>query len=265
MSEYALIDIGANLTHESFAHDLPAVLQRARDNGVKAIIVTGADLESSEAAIALSKLHDGLYATIGWHPHYAETFDAHAEKRLHQLYTVPQVKAIGEIGLDFYRNHSTPSSQEKVFETFLDVAAQTQLPVFTHEREAHQRVYEILRDRRDQLPKVVIHCFTGDRDALAAYLDLDLYIGITGWICDERRGTHLKDLVRYVPKDRLMLETDAPYLMPRNLHKTQIHTKQRNEPCYLAHIARTVAQCRNCEVQTLARETYETSKEFFAL
>jgi TatD DNase family protein len=261
--KHRLIDIGANLTHESFAHDLPEVLCRARENGVDIIVVTGTDLDSSRAAIALASAHDGLYATVGWHPHHAELFNTAAGTELCQLQESPAVKAIGEIGMDFYRNYSSPVIQEKVFELLLNLAVQSGLPVFAHERDAFERVYPILCNRHKELSKVVIHCFTGNKKSLRSYLDLGLYIGITGWICDERRGSLLKELVRYVPNNRLMIETDAPYLLPRDLSKSQVHVKHRNEPAYLPHILSTIAQCLGCDTGTLARQTRRTSMDFF--
>lgn len=260
-----LVDIGANLTHQSFAEDLPEVLKRAYAHGVNTIIITGTDLQSSARAIELANRAEGLYTTVGWHPHYAEQFNAQLGAELAALLSAPKVKALGETGLDFYRDYANKTEQKKVFEYLLELAIKTQLPLFVHERNAHRSVCEMLRAAHTNLSRAVIHCFTGDKEALRAYLDLDLYIGITGWICDERRGIHLRELLSYVPTDRLMIETDSPYLLPRDLPKDAIHIKHRNEPAYLSHIAMRVAEYKNCSLQTLVRQTHRASLEFFAL
>ena len=219
----ATIDIGANLTHASFGEDLPQVLARARHACVAAIDVTGTSIEGSRAAQALAREHAGsashprLYATAGVHPHDAARFDGGTLEALRVLLAQPEVMAVGECGLDFNRNYSPHPDQEKCFLAQLELASETGKPLFLHSRDAHPRFADILRAHRDRLPAAVAHCFTGVAEELRAYLDLDLYVGITGWICDERRGRHLHALVREIPADRLMLETDAPYLTPRTL------------------------------------------------
>ena len=259
-----LIDIGANLCHESFAPDLDSVLDRAACAGVQRIIVTGTSRADSEAAAALARRHRGrLHATAGVHPHVAQSFDRATAATIEALAAREEVVAIGETGLDFFRDFSPRADQEHAFEAHLDLASRLGLPVFLHERDAHHRFVEILRPYRDRLARGVIHCFTGDRRNLDAYLDLDLHVGFTGWICDERRGLHLRELAGRIPADRLMLETDSPYLLPRDLRPRP--RTRRNEPSRLAHIARVVASATGEAVEALAARTTATARAFFAL
>ncbi|MGI9295548.1 MAG: TatD family hydrolase [Pseudomonadales bacterium] len=267
MSKTNLIDIGANLTHRSFDADLEDVLARAHVAGVKRVVVTGTDEQCSEAALELARGYPGvLYATAGVHPHEAKTFSNTTRTTLKAIAEHAAVVAVGETGLDFNRNYSPAGSQQDAFEQQLELAAELQLPVFVHERDAHQRLHEMLKDYRDQLVDVVVHCFTGVKTELHSYLDLDLHIGITGWICDERRGKHLHDLVADIPANRLMLETDAPYLLPRDYpEKSSLQSARRNEPCTLRHIAETVAGLRGVELETLAAQTSQTAQAFFRI
>ncbi|MGH8361120.1 MAG: TatD family hydrolase, partial [Pseudomonas sp.] len=152
---------------------------------------------------------------------------------------------------------------EKVLEEHLALAVELKLPVFLHERDANQRLLEILRDYRDHLSAAVVHCFTGEQRALFSYLDLDLHIGITGWICDERRGTHLHPLVREIPRGRLMLESDAPYLLPRTLRPKP--KNGRNEPAYLPEVLREVALHREETAEDLAQHSTACARAFFGL
>lgn len=259
-----LIDIGANLTHDSFDHDREAVIDRAREHGVSRMIVTGTTVQGSSDAAALAAQYAGvLYATAGVHPHHASEYDAMATDTLREIASRPEVVSIGECGLDFFRNYSTPEEQERAFEAQLALAVETGLPVFLHQRDALERWLDILKQFRPKLSRAVAHCFTGDKDALTACLDLDLYIGITGWICDERRGTHLRDLLHLVPAERLMLETDAPYLLPRDLKPKP--DSRRNEPYRLAHIRDVVARVLGESPDVLAHRTTRNAEEFFGL
>ena len=259
-----LIDIGANLGHESFASDLDEVLDRAAHAGVHRMVVTGSSVSDSKAAAALARHHpDRLWATAGIHPHEAATFDRGAEAAIEALAEGSEVIAVGETGLDFYRDFSPRADQERAFEAHLDLAARLGLPVFMHERDAHRRFAEILTPVRDRLGPAVIHCFTGGRAALHAYLDLDLHVGITGWICDERRGLHLRTLVGDVPRDRLMLETDSPYLLPRDIRPRP--RTRRNEPRWLPQVARAVAASTEETVGEVAARTTATACAFFGL
>ena len=259
-----MIDIGANLTHAAFAPDLDAVLARASEHGVAAMVVTGTSVQESRAAAALAAAHPGtLYATAGVHPHHARDCDASTIPALREIAALPGVVAIGECGLDFNRNYSPHPDQEKWFLAQMELACELRMPLFLHSRDAHPRFADLLRAHRERLPRAVAHCFTGEADELRAYLDLGLYVGITGWICDERRGAHLLELVREIPADRLLLETDAPYLTPRDLRPQP--KARRNEPAFMPHILRTVARARGDSPASLAERTTRNAREFFAL
>ena len=259
-----LIDIGVNLTGSAFRHDLDEVIARARDAGVGVMIVTGTDEAHSRAALELvGRYPKVLYATAGVHPHHAAEWSDRTLKGLEALAGRPGVVALGECGLDFNRDYSPRDLQEKAFEAQLELAVSARLPVFLHQRDAHDRFVAILSRYRDRLVDAVAHCFTGTADELAACLDMDLHIGITGWICDERRGLHLQRLVNGIPLHRLMLETDAPYLLPRTLDPRP--ATRRNEPMYLPHICETVARCRGMDAAALAAATTRTAQTFFRL
>jgi TatD DNase family protein len=255
-----LADIGANLTHTSFRDDLDAVLERARAHGVARIVVTGTSVEESRRAAELAGAH-GLYATAGVHPHHARECDDTTMPALRQIAAHPKIVAISECGLDFNRNYSPHPSQEKWFVAQIELAAELGKPLFLHSRDAHPRFAEILRNLR--VGKAVAHCFTGEAAELRAYLDLGLYIGITGWICDERRGRHLVALAKEIPQDRLLLETDSPYLTPRDLHPQP--KARRNEPAHLPHILRAVARARGETPEALAAATTRNVQAFFGI
>ena len=259
-----LIDIGANLTHESFHPDLHAVLQRAHAQGVSRMIVTGATLDGSAQALELVKTRPGvLFATAGVHPHHAIDYDDATDALLRELARNPLVRAVGEAGLDYYRNYSPPDVQLHVFERQLQIAVDLQKPLFLHQRDAHADFIALLRRYRDRVPAAVVHCFTDTGEALRDYLALDCHIGITGWICDERRGTHLRELVRTIPANRLMIETDAPYLLPRTVRPAPSH--RRNEPMYLKHICEEIARDRGEPVEVTAANSTATAEAFFGL
>ncbi|MFZ9904911.1 MAG: TatD family hydrolase [Steroidobacteraceae bacterium] len=257
-----LIDIGINLTHDSYDHDRAAVLSRALDCGVRQFIVTGASAESSRAALDLVALSPRiLRSTAGCHPHHAVGYDDQAHATLTELLEHPWVVAVGETGLDYHRNFSSPSEQRRAFEKQLDLAIDTGKPLFLHQRDAHADFIAMLTERASSLPRAVLHCFTGNAAELDESLATGLWIGITGWICDERRGHHLRELVSRIPVGKLMIETDGPYLLPRDLSPKP--ESRRNEPMYLPHIARVVAAARGETLDELAAHTTRTAREFF--
>lgn len=261
------VDIGVNFTHASFTNYLDEVIQRSQAHGVNTFIVTGLDVKSSEQAISLS-VNDAIYCTVGIHPHEASQWNSSTYSELKNLAQHPKVVAIGETGLDFYRNFSDQQQQIKAFEQQLELACNTQLPLFMHERDAFEKQSDILSYYRDRFSNGVIHCFTGDKKALYRYLDLNLYIGITGWICDERRGKDVLALVKDIPADRLMIETDSPFLLPRNLPPKSaelLRNKKTNEPCTLPWIAQTIADVTGKTLETIALETTANAKRFFNL
>lgn len=259
-----LVDIGANLTHDSFDADRAEVIARARAAGVARFVVTGSDVEHSHKALGLCGTWPGtLYSTAGVHPHHAKDCTPDTPAELGRLLENSAVVAVGECGLDYFRNFSPPEIQRQVFEMQLALAEECGKPVFLHQRDAHADFMRILSAHRPRLSRAVVHCFTGTAAELRDYLELGCHIGITGWICDERRGLHLRDCVRSIPADKLMLETDAPYLIPRDLKPKP--ASHRNEPMFLPHIAAVVAACIGKTVEKLIDETTRNAEAFFAL
>lgn len=259
-----MIDIGVNLTHDSFDGDREAVLDRAAAAGVTRLIVTGTSVTASARALEVAHSHPGrLFATAGIHPHHADELDTHSADALKRLLADPATVAVGECGLDFFRHFSSEQSQLDAFAAQLDLAAETELPVFLHQRDAHDTFVAMLRPARPRLTGGVAHCFTGGISQLHDYLDLGLYIGVTGWVCDERRGQALRDALPEIPLDRLLLETDAPYLLPRDLKPAPKH--RRNEPCHLAHILERVAEGMKRSGDEVAAAATANAERLFGL
>lgn len=260
-----LVDIGVNLDHRSFDPDRPEVLRRAWEAGVKTLILTGATVKSSQAVLELTRLagESRLYSTAGVHPHNARQADSQTIPQLRKLAASDHVVAIGECGLDFDRDFSPRPVQERWFEAQLELACELKRPVFLHERAAHARFTEIISKYRSRLVGGVVHCFTGTRTELETYLKMDLHIGITGWVCDERRGLALRELVKDIPLEKLMLETDAPFLTPRNLRPKP--KDGRNEPAFLPVVLEAVAQEQGRSAQEVAEATTRTAVQFFSL
>jgi len=259
-----LIDIGANLTHDSFDPDRDAVLQRARDAGVVQMVITGASREHSPLALKLAQRHPGeLFATAGVHPHHAGEYTAECDAEMRALHAHAEVVAVGECGLDYFRDFSPRPSQRRAFELQLQIAVETKKPLFLHQRDAHADFMAMMRNFDGRLGPAVVHCFTGTRAELFDYLDQDWHIGITGWLCDERRGQHLRELVPHIPADRLMIETDAPYLLPRTVKPAPSH--RRNEPFYLAHIVEELARDRGESIEVTAANATAAARAFFRL
>ena len=260
----ALVDIGANLAHDSFDADRDAVLARAIDAGVAAMVVTGSTLDDTEEAIALCRRHPhALRATAGVHPHHATSLREADADRLSALLADPMIVAAGECGLDYFRNFSPPAEQRRAFELQLALAERSGKPVFLHQRDAHADFVAMLRAHPQAATRAILHCFTGGPAELEDCLSLGLSIGITGWICDERRGQALRESAARVPLDRVMLETDAPYLLPRTLTPKPAH--RRNEPAFLPAVLAETARCRNADVAAVAAATTENACRFFGL
>jgi TatD DNase family protein len=260
----SLIDIGINLMHRSFQEDREQVVERAEAAGVSPLIITGTSIRSSEAGAAYAGKNPGkLFATAGVHPHDASSCTPDTLKRLHRLAALPQVVAVGECGLDYNRDFSPRDVQRKWFEEQVKLACELKLPLFLHEREAHRDFLDVMKPYHADISRAVVHCFTGTRAELEAYLEQGFYIGITGWICDERRGKHLRELVKHIPLDRLMIETDAPFLTPRDMLPKPLNN--RNEPAFLPHVLRALAHCTGQTPEAAAEATTRTAKTFFGL
>ncbi|MDR0643546.1 MAG: TatD family hydrolase [Treponema sp.] len=257
-----LIDIGVNLTHPSFDKDRDAVVAAAEKAGVCPLIVTGTNVEESRKArdYAVS-LQGKCFATAGVHPHNANVCGADTIPWLRELSQFPEVVAIGECGLDYNRDYSPRPVQRKWFEKQILLACELNMPLFLHERDAFDDFTTILEQNCPKTVKKVAHCFTGGEKELFKYLEMDCYIGITGWICDERRGLHIQPLLKHIPADRLLLETDAPFLTPRSLP----HARNRNMPANLVHIAETASAALGKDFAKLSIETFQNSCEFFGI
>ncbi len=263
MKQY--IDIGVNLTASAFRQDIDAVVERALSASVNQLVVTGTTVEQSNQAIELAQRYESIcFATAGLHPHHAGDYSAGLLTELKDFCQHKSVVAVGECGLDFNRNYSSRKDQLRAFEAQLELAADCQKPVFLHQRDAHKDFLSIIKNYRPALKNAVAHCFTDGPDEVEAYLDLDMYIGVTGWIADERRGQSLQAAVKYIPLDRIMLETDAPYLLPGNLNIRALK-KNRNEPCYLPEIAKNVAMTMQVTEIALCEAALKNSRLFFGL
>ncbi len=260
----SLFDFCFNFTSSKFRDNEEHFLQRAYAANVSHFLVAGSDQEDSLYAIELAERYQqGMYATAGVHPHLAKNWQDNTRDTLHSLAKSERVKAIGEAGLDYNRNFSTHEQQEHAFRQQIELAIELQKPLFLHERDAHKEFFSILNEYKNDLGPTVVHCFTGEAEALENYLAMDLYIGITGWICDERRGGHLHALVKMIPDDRLLIETDAPYLFPRTFQPRP--KKMTNEPSYLPHIAEHIAYHRGDSFEQLCGYTMNNSLRFLGI
>jgi len=258
-----MFDIGVNLTSSQFAGDREQVVARAAAAGVSGMLLTGTNLHESQQAQALAAQYAGCWSTAGVHPHDSSQWQPETTDAIRQLASLPQVVAIGECGLDFNRNFSTPQAQEVAFSAQLALAAELSLPVFLHCRDAHDRFLALLDPWLDKLPGAVLHCFTGSEQEARDCLARGLYLGITGWVCDERRGQALSEIVPLIPADRLLIETDAPYLLPRDLKPKP--ASRRNEPAVLRHILQRVAQLRGEDADRLAGITDNNVRQLFGI
>jgi TatD DNase family protein len=197
------------------------------------------------------------------HPHHAADYSDESDALIRALVQKEVVVAVGECGLDYFRNFSPREAQLNAFRRQLDIAKETDMPVFLHQRDAHDDFVEVLEPALPDLPNAVAHCFTGESESLREYIAMGLHIGITGWICDERRGKHLYDIVSAIPDERLMIETDAPYLLPRTLPVKP--SSRRNEPMYLAEVLRVVAEARGQTEAHVAAISTANAERFFRL
>ena len=258
-----LFDVGVNLYSKQFKHDTQGMLDRALEAGVESMIAIASDVDESvklhqSAPILMPK----VWTTAGIHPHQASTFDTTSIDALRVCLKDSRCIAIGECGLDYNRMFSSESEQRVAFSHQIELAIELGVPLYLHQRDAHDEFVSVLRAQfghKDVLG--VIHCFTENRARLREYLDMGLYIGVTGWVCDERRGRDLRDALSYIPKDRLLVETDAPYLKPRGY--TGIFKTKRNEPCLLPFIAEFIAKQTGAELAHLIEQTTENTHRLF--
>jgi TatD DNase family protein len=259
-----MIDVGVNLTNARFDKDRDEIIMRAQSKGVSAMLVTGTNISESQKAVLLSAQYpDYLYSTAGVHPHDADNVSDNYLDEIRILTKNKSVKAIGECGLDFNRNFSAPKQQEKVFSEQISLAAELQLPLFLHQRDAFPTWFQLLSPYITSVPAMISHCFTGDAEELDQCLSAGMYIGITGWVCDERRGKSLQALIPSIPLNRLMIETDAPYLTPRTIRPKP--KSSRNEPSYLPYVIEKLAELYQCDIQDVINASSENTRKVFNL
>ncbi|NMP30738.1 YchF/TatD family DNA exonuclease [Thalassotalea sp. M1531] len=259
-----MIDIGVNLTSARFDKDRAQVLEDSLAQGVTQLLITGTSVEESQQALQLTHSQpEILFSTAGVHPHYADQVSADYLSQITRLANHQQVKAIGECGLDFNRNFSTPENQIRVFNEQVELAAKLAMPLFLHQRDAFDAWIKILAPYLTKVPAMVSHCFTGNKSELLRCVDAGMYIGITGWVCDERRGAELQEAVKYLPLDRLMIETDAPYLTPRTIRPRP--KSSRNEPKYLPYVVQAIAEIKQITEQEVIETSTNNAKRVFNL
>jgi TatD DNase family protein len=259
-------DIGINLTSKQFKNDIAAVIQKAIAAEVQPMVLTGTSISNSLQAAALALQYPGvLYATAGIHPHDAKHFNNDSIVALRHLLAQPHVVSAGECGLDFDRDFSPRPVQEKCYEAQLQLAVEINKPLFLHERAAFERLNAITDNFLAVLPKAVVHCFTGSITEAKIYLDKGFYLGFTGAISDAKRFAHLKEVIAYTPLNRLMIETDAPFMLPKNVpgHLLPPYYERRNEPAFLPYVAATIAQIKNITEENVALQTSANAKSFF--
>jgi TatD DNase family protein len=227
-------------------------------------VITGSSDTSNVRAAELAEQSSGtLFSTAGVHPHHASDYTDESDALIRSLIQKDEVVAVGECGLDYFRNLSPRDAQLEAFKRQLEIAKESGLPVFLHQRDAHDDFVEVLEPALADLSRAVAHCFTGEGESLREYVAMGLYIGITGWVCDERRGKHLHDIVSFIPDDKLLIETDAPYLLPRTVRPRP--KSRRNESMYLPEIARVVAEARGQTEEHVAKITTANAVRFFDL
>jgi|TARA_B110000914_G_scaffold210182_1_gene209117 TatD DNase family protein len=257
-----LFDIACNFTHESFNDDLNKVIDDGLANGVNRFLVVAAELDDAEKINKLILQHDDFFCfTTGVHPHHAKSFNSDSSDRMRELIKKYSPNALGEMGLDFFRNLSSHDEQVFAFAEQIKLAIEFNKPLFLHQRDAHESFIKVLNTYKADIDKAVVHCFTGTQLELDDYIECDFYIGLTGWICDERRNKDLRASIKNIPLNRLMLETDSPYLIPRNLKPKP--KSNRNEPKNLMHIASEIAGLRSESIEEICNATYQNSLDFF--
>ena len=256
-----LIDIGANLLDKQLHKNFDSIIDRSKKNNITNIVITSSNINDTHQAKELIDKEPGyLFTTVGFHPHNAREYQDNHYSEMEDLCKLDYVKAIGECGLDYKRNYSTKKQQIYCFQSHLELASQITLPMFLHERDAHFDFVNLLRQYINKIEDVVVHCFTGNKNSLKKYLDLDCYIGITGWITDPNRGIHLHDIIKYIPHDRLMIETDSPYLLP---FSDSIKNKSYNEPCNLIFVLDEISRILKKDKKELSSQIYTNTCRFF--
>ena len=259
---HEIADIACNFTSDRFDNDLDEVINQAIVNNITKFGLICSRLSDIDKLLEIyNRYSKDMFFTIGVHPHHANEINEEYLKKLKEVINNNNPHAIGETGLDFFRNLSTYEEQIFAFEEQIKIAIDTNKPLFLHQRDSHDDFIKILRKYSSDINKSVVHCFTGTKEQLNDYLELDCYIGVTGWICDAKRNVELRKTIKNIPLERLMIETDCPYLIPKNLEEKP--KNNRNEPTYLNHIANEVAALMKEDINDIREKTYKTSLHFF--
>jgi len=257
------IDIGINLTNKQFNNEHEEIINRALDHGVEQMILTGTSVRGSKESAEIAEDYpDILFSTAGIHPHDAKSFNSESISELRNLLKHDHVVSVGECGLDFDRDFSPRAIQEKCYRAQLELSVEVNKPLFLHERAAFKRFNEITDEYLSRLPEAVVHCFTGTLQEAKIYLDKGFYLGFTGAVSDQNRFKHLEEVIRYVPLDRMMVETDAPFMLPKNMPRMQ---NRRNEPAFLPYVAQTIAHLKKISLSEVAGATTEVARNFFRI
>lgn len=256
-----LFDSHCHIDDPCFEDDFSSVLERAHDAGVEAVMIAGVTVETSTKAIGIAKKYPNIYTAVGIHPHDAEGCTADTIQTLKDLARNDCVRAWGEIGLDFNRMHSPAKVQETWFEAQMAAAVELGLPMIFHERDSGGRFLEMIKDFPFTKPRGVVHCFSGTKAEMFAYLDLGFHIGITGILTIKKRGAELRELAQMIPEDRILIETDAPYLTPA----PQKNKVRRNEPAFVKSVMERLAEVRNEDIEALSEKVWSNTCELFAV
>ena len=260
---HEIADIACNFTSDRFDKDLDEVIERAIANNITKFGLICSRLSDLDKLLEIyNRYSKDMFFTIGVHPHHANEINEEYLKKLKEVINNNNPHAIGETGLDFFRNLSSYEEQIFAFEEQIKIAIDTNKPLFLHQRDSHDDFIKILRKYSSDINKSVVHCFTGTKKQLNDYLELDCYIGVTGWICDAKRNVELRKTIKNIPLERLMIETDCPYLIPKDLLNKPINN--RNEPANLNHIASSIAELMNVNEESLKKITFKSSLDFFS-
>jgi len=257
------IDIACNFTHDSFKDNLDEVLNNAEHAGVDKFVLLCASLDDIDPIkVIQNNTPEKFFISAGIHPHHAtEILEINYDALFNKLKSI-NPNAIGETGLDYFRNISPPNIQKKSFGMHIEIAKELNLPLYLHQRDAHSDFIRIIKENISNFPKFVVHCFTGTQAELDEYLELGAYIGLTGWICDAKRNIDLRKSIKNIPIEKMMIETDSPYLIPKNLMLKP--KKNINEPKYLPHIANEICELTGYELEELKSATSNNAIKFFS-
>ena len=259
---HEIADIACNFTSERFDKDLDKVINRAIINKITKFGLICSQMSDLNKLLKIYEQYSkNMFYTIGVHPHHANEINDDYLKKLKDEITNNNPHAIGETGLDFFRNLSTYEEQIYAFEEQIKIAIDTNKPLFLHQRDSHDDFIKILRKYSSDISKAVVHCFTGTQEQLDDYLELDCYIGVTGWICDEKRNVKLRKTIKNIPLEKLMIETDCPYLIPKNL--VEKPKNNRNEPSNLNHIINEISDLMEIDIDILRKQTFINTINYF--